>query len=500
VSGSLTGGSIRILWNASDSCDVTITGTGPMVFTVGGAAVTFPYRLSASTTFDTALSGTYTVSVKHHGHEIANTPDGTRTAVLERGAQLVFAPSPDDVATGDFLSDLASVFEKRTKATGYATYLYGNSYSTLAAPWFTTGKHYAQLAAEALGGGTVTSYGVSGRRIIDICSTLVNGAGIFGVNNVIAAGKWTSTTARPGLVVLEGIGNDIGHYPDMTAAVANPTQITSANTRYLDGIKGMWRTAIAVASSESRIEQTSATFAGTWSNTSSAAAYASGGSIATSSTAGASATFTVTPAQSGPLAGKVYVVIYKLDPGSGTMATLNVSVDGGAATSVPVNTWEQYLGHNSANTIAAWDCIPVTVPVDGASHTVAVSHAGTTGQWFYLDCVLVPSIDPNPIAVPAMSLPPNVGVFNQTQINAWRYNTPLVENVVKGVVNEFPNAFWVPTTMTANALWSGDGLHLNDRGMQQRCNDLLWALRTNAGARLLSRELSTAPDSAFGIV
>lgn len=102
MSATLTGGSIRILWDEDDSADVTITG-GVASFTVGGSPVTFPYTLTSSTTFTTTHSGVYTVSVQHYGYEVANTPDGTREVTLRFGEEEIFAPTPDSRATGSGL-------------------------------------------------------------------------------------------------------------------------------------------------------------------------------------------------------------------------------------------------------------------------------------------------------------------------------------------------------------------------------------------------------------
>lgn len=92
-----TGGSITVRWNEGVSALVTISSNGSAStgFTVNGNAVTFPYRLTATTKFDVIENGDYTVSVLFQGSEIANTPDGTRLVVLRNGGQLVFAPSVD---------------------------------------------------------------------------------------------------------------------------------------------------------------------------------------------------------------------------------------------------------------------------------------------------------------------------------------------------------------------------------------------------------------------
>ena len=110
---SLSGGSIRILWDAATSAEVTISGPGTEVFTVNGGAITFPYTLSASTTFDTNNSGAYDVSVKHHGYEVAGTPDGTRTCELSFGQQVTFAPTPDGTPHDKVLAHLSATYARR---------------------------------------------------------------------------------------------------------------------------------------------------------------------------------------------------------------------------------------------------------------------------------------------------------------------------------------------------------------------------------------------------
>lgn len=108
-SGSLNGGSIRILWDASTPATVNITG-GSVAWTVNGSGVTFPYTLSASTTFDTGNAGSYTVSVLHQGYEVANTPDGTKAVSLRFGEQVVFAPTVDATPDNNFVASLSATY------------------------------------------------------------------------------------------------------------------------------------------------------------------------------------------------------------------------------------------------------------------------------------------------------------------------------------------------------------------------------------------------------
>lgn len=117
---TLNGGSVRILWDVSDSATVTITDTtgAPVAFTVSGQPVTFPYALSGSTTFRTEQSGRYVVSVLYRGVEISNTPDGTRLVSLTNGGNLVFAPTPD-VSESQFFADLITA---ESVTTGQETF------------------------------------------------------------------------------------------------------------------------------------------------------------------------------------------------------------------------------------------------------------------------------------------------------------------------------------------------------------------------------------------
>ena len=98
----LRGGSVRILWDADDTAQVNITRAdgSPATFTVAGSTATFPYTLSASTTFETNSSGDYLVSVEHHGIEVADTPDGVRAVHLSGDQQHIFAPTPDATPSG----------------------------------------------------------------------------------------------------------------------------------------------------------------------------------------------------------------------------------------------------------------------------------------------------------------------------------------------------------------------------------------------------------------
>lgn len=106
----MTSGSVRVLWDAAETAQVTITGG---TWKVGGNTVTFPYSLTTSTTFVADTDGAYSMSVTLFGVEIASTPDGTRTFNLKSGSELIFAPSIDSVPSGasgnEFLGNMDAI-------------------------------------------------------------------------------------------------------------------------------------------------------------------------------------------------------------------------------------------------------------------------------------------------------------------------------------------------------------------------------------------------------
>lgn len=420
------------------------------------------------------------------------------------GDQFIAARIADgDSATRDELEALLFTLD----ANDWPIYAYGNSYAndgnTGSGPtptWFTAGLHYLTRAAEALNAGTVTSYAINGTRLVNMVDALRSEAaiGTVGTNvNPLAGSYWPGTSDRQGIVVLDTLFNDIAHYPTMVSPVS-PTLITTANTYYKDGCSGMLRLALAYATAESRIEQDAGTFTGTWISTAAASAPSSGGSLATASQVGAAVEFSVTPPQYGPLAGTVFVAINKLSPdvGVGEPATIEVQVDGGTATPYDPSPWEQYLGTSGAAVQAIGDAITVTVPVDGEAHSVKLTHAGSAGQRMIVDCVLIPSEEPNPTAVMGRERPPNVDYYDADEVANWKANAALLLPALRSVVAEFPNAIYVPSTVTANGLVSTDGIHPNDRGQAQQANDLVVALEA-IRARLRSRALALATDYAL---
>lgn len=450
-----------------------------------------------ATTVTNALAGKVATTRTVNGHALSADVTVTKADVgLGSADNTADADKPISTATQTALDgkvDLPDV-------DSWPIYVYGASYGLIdSRAWYTDGNAYLDQIKARLNAGTLTSYAVGGIRIRDVLDGLVNATAQQGGTTIVSGAKWDGT--RQGLVVLDSMGNDNGH----SSTVGQQPAAIGTDGRYLSGLSGMYRLALALLSTGTRVEQGSATYAGTWANQAFSSAPASNGTLAYSITVGANATFTVTPPQSGPLAGKVYLLTYRYyNTGTTARSTaaVDVSVDGGTATNVTFPQWEPYVGFAAGSADTIWDVIPATLPIDGAAHTVKFTHAGSAGQFFYVDALLIPSTDPNPIAVMGIEHPPAVHAsgFTAAGLNNYLHNLPLVTAAVKAVTAEFPNAFYVPSTVTPNGIWSGDGTHLNDRGQTQRANDLEKAMTATIRARLESRRLSNLADGNFPIV
>lgn len=417
------------------------------------------------------------------------------------GSLVTQALAPVEASVGAVVADVDTLAAQATpQAASWPIYNYGASYSTLGQAYFAAGQHWTELLAAEVGAGAVTSYGVNGRRALDVALTLLSGgSGMAGITGVIAAGAWPGTAARSGLVVFDGPGNDI-----MNQAAMNGASITVqaiSGTTYLNYLKQTYRAIFALMSTGTRVEnQSHTTTSGTWTHDS-AAAWPSGGTTCFTTAVGAYAEYSVTPPQRGPLAGKVFIIVDGDIPTGSAYADVTTSIDGGTA-SAAISTYRvTYTGHNGTQVKGVINAIPVTVPVDGAAHTVRITHAGTAGQFLIVDTVLIPSDDPNPIL--CMGLEHTLGLhangFDATDLLLYTANELKVRAIVKEVVAEFGNVIYVPSTVTSNGLWSGDQVHLNSRGNAQREKDALAAVRT-IKARLDSRALAQQPDGSFAVI
>lgn len=226
MGGSLSGGSIRILWDAATSAVVTITG-GSAAFTVGGSPITFPYTLTSSTSFDTVNPGDYTVSVTHQGYEVANTPDGTKAVSLKFGEQVVFAPSVDGGQGGNpqsLLSGLSATyaarsFTKSDAAAGTIDWVQDGTSGYLL--HLTSGVNSAS-GTYAIGIGT--DQGLGGGILLSVKSA--NGTGLRIITDPAAGfGSWIS-----------GYGSNPTIYGQMYVGAGGLRMDAAAGAGFSDGV------------------------------------------------------------------------------------------------------------------------------------------------------------------------------------------------------------------------------------------------------------------------
>lgn len=393
--------------------------------------------------------------------------------------------------------DSIGVLDKPT--TSRPLVIYGNSMTVEPGLRCTEGLEYQRQVTDTGIATHTTSFGVGGRRTNDIAAYMINGAWSYasqGAHPFGSGATWPGHDALQAFGVIDTNVNDIGHYPDMTVA-AVPTLISGAGgTRYLEGMAAAMETVLAVELSTSRVEDTSgsAVKTGTWATV----ATGSGGTTSFTTTPGDDIVYTVTPPQAGPYAGDVFLLSYALSPEAGTSAAFMIAVDGGAAGS-PVTPpgWEQYKGFGGAQVNSVPFVTKVSLPVDGAPHTIKRTHAGSAGHFMHADAVLIPSANPLPCFVMGAPRAVKAGtVFNAAGAATWGRNWRLIDEITRDVVDEFPHSVYVPSSVTPNGLSYVDGIHPNDRGFWQRAHDLLAAMYARMGL-MWGMQAYNTPDSEY---
>ena len=383
--------------------------------------------------------------------------------------------------------------------------IYGASQSVDPGLRCTPGLEWFKQIASDLG-TAIASLAYSGRRTLDMAGYALSGtvpvAG-QGAHPAGAAATWAGMDTVGKIPILDVSMNDIGHYPTMVPSPVVPALISgAAGARYVAGIGGSLRTLLATMCSQSRVENVAATSTGVWSS----AAIGSGGTTSYTTAVGATRTYTVTPPQGGEFAGEVFHVGVTLSTESGAVsAPFTYSIDGGAESAVVTPPgWQRYVGWGGANIDSTPFVTKITLPVDGAAHTIRITHAGAAGNVLYSDVIPVPSETPKPILV--LQAPRQVavaaGVFDAAGVATYARNWRVIEDQQKAICSEFPNAIYVPCSVTPNGLSLVDGLHFNDRGMEQRKNDVLSAIYGNAHLRaaLLANKSRAAPDGSYAML
>ena len=341
-------------------------------------------------------------------------------------------------------ADLAVVADAKSDKTylaGVPFTIYGSSLAVDNAGV----TEYFELAAAELGAGADTSYGLGGARINHALGSMISSGTVPGLSAPVAGSVWPGVSARPGVVIIDTATNDNGHYPGNTT----PAPLVGANgDRYLAAMKNMHEGALAVASSEVRIEQNAySARTGTWVSATTTVAYGSGGTYTYTTTPGSDISFVIPAAsipQTGPLAGRCWLAHFEFEPAVLANANISYSIDGGPEIPWTKTQWEQYGTNTTVHAFTEF-----VLPTDGAAHTVKFTHIGSAGQYFSPDAIFCASPNPGPILVMAPA-PVVVGsLWNATQVGYWNSNRQKIEPLVREAVAKFPNATYVPSTVTA---------------------------------------------------
>lgn len=334
--------------------------------------------------------------------------------------------------------------------------------------------HYLAHAARRLGGLPVHSYARNGTRIVEAVGAMLLDAPLEGCRPPVPGAAWPGVARRPGVVVVDTLFNDVGHYPDSSIHPVVPAPL--ADGRYVEGIATMTRAAIAVASSESRVPVSEATLEGTWLP---ARVLAVVDPALVADQPGARAAFRVAPPASGPLAGRVFLLGRSVDPQVGTLAPMRVVVDGHeAGQQVVPHAWESYVGHTGETVRGIVHCVGVHLPADGQSHDLTVVHDGRPGELVYVDAVVVPAEEPGPVVVMGSEAAPRARLWSQAEVATWAANHARIAPRVQEVVAEFPHARYAPSSISPRGLSFRDGIHANPWGNVRRARDLRRALGT----------------------
>lgn len=374
-------------------------------------------------------------------------------------------------------------------------YVYGHSFTTDPGAKNTAGTEWFKHVKNRLNATSVTTYGISGTWLRHFLAYgygagpwVSTGTG-FPINPP-ANYKWPADGSRKGVVLLDFFLNDAQNIKDRSG-VLGTAYGTAFSARDLKTHEGMLRAALAIFESNARVEDLAATKVGTW--TATATATAGGSSVAAGSASDGRWGFTTTPGDtvSFPVtvpayADHVWVFALGWDPVSTFVASpIRIDVDGVQTVTLTAADME-VTGYDETGAIPRMDHVPimVRVPVTPGARTIKLTHTGAAGQYLWVDSVLIPAQAPPPVIViedPKGFVHP-AGYSTAPMLAALHANMDALAAAWKGVVSEFPNAFWCsPTTPTAG-LSSEDGIHPNDRGMKHIADDVERAV-LNAVAR-----------------
>lgn len=351
--------------------------------------------------------------------------------------------------------------EAATPAVSYASfagsdlYVYGHSYTVDPGIRCTAGSEFYKTVATRHAFDSVTTYGVSSSRLIQLYHDVVGQC----PQTPKTGSTWTPS--RSGVAIVDCESNDAYNYDGSSTCVGLTTKAVG---NYGDTLRAV----LAFLSAASRAEAEAGTTSGTWTHHSADARWSNSDNLSTIAQ-NAYIDIPITAESNGV----AYVITY-IFSGTSKSGAFDVLVDGVVATSVAAGTglFEQEKTARGSATYTIGVQVTKLEGLSAGAHTIRVKKTDAdTAAGVYVDCVLPQSDTPSPILVildpdtrsdaSSPSAPATSG--NRATFMA---NLDLLDPKITMVVGEFANAelvapAWVPTTH----LSAIDGLHPIDAGM-----------------------------------
>jgi hypothetical protein len=326
--------------------------------------------------------------------------------------------------------------------------LYGHSYHVVPGYASTAGAEWP-TRIKTRGYSRITSYATDGARMFDTAFDMLADTTITGA---AANATWPGTSRR-GVVLIGCEFNDANNHATWT---------TLSSQAVID-----WRrcleVCIAFASTATRVEETSATFAGTWTTNN----VGSGGSNQQSTVQGSTATWNLTIPTG---VTQVYVLSYAVN--NSFTGAFTLTLDGTQV--YDYSTDPDYgqapdfsEGGRSTNPNYYPFVVPVTVT--SGNHTLVMTKSVNDTNPIFADAVLIPDTIPSRVVVALDPAPTSAGAGGATNLANFNTNKTALDSAANTAVAKFPNAVvlgnWVidPTYGYAAA----SNVHPNDYGMRQ---------------------------------
>lgn len=337
------------------------------------------------------------------------------------------------------------------RAIGLTAWHYGDSLSIDPPTAGVHGKSWMGLLQRQHALDKYTTFAVGGSDAIGIAYHVVNGStGTFGLPAAVGGAKWDGT--RRGLITLSCLINDASATRDRQGG--NITE-SAIGPDAVSGLVGAFRAILAILSSASRIEESTATQTGTWTAGNPGAVF-SGGAAKYSTTPGDHIDFANVPF---PASGRIHLLSHAFDPAFAPPAAIEIKVDGVVVKTVSAATLTMRPQKTAASTTVNFSPCAVEITAAPGNHNVTLAHVGASGAMMSIDALIIPSTTPPPI-IHLDEFNPPMPTGTATRLA----NLAVLRPAYAAVCAEFPNVKQAPITLDTAGFSTVDLLHPNERG------------------------------------